>query len=75
MFFCGSPKENRTPDSAVRGQRLNRLTMGPYIFLMAPGLGLEPRQCDPESHVLPLHNPGSTSDKVYYTTYFKIYQP
>ena len=25
--FYGTPKENRTPDSAVRGQRLNRLTM------------------------------------------------
>ena len=27
MFFYGTPKENRTPDSAVRGQRLDRLTM------------------------------------------------
>ena len=28
-FHFGSPKGNRTPDSAVRGRRLNRLTMGP----------------------------------------------
>lgn len=27
---------------------------------MAPGLGLEPRQEDPESPVLPLHHPGVT---------------
>ena len=26
-FLFGTPKENRTPDSAVRGRRLNRLTM------------------------------------------------
>ena len=26
-IFFGTPKENRTPDSAVRGRRLNRLTM------------------------------------------------
>ena len=25
--YCGTPKGNRTPDSAVRGLRLNRLTM------------------------------------------------
>ena len=29
VFSFGSPKGNRTPDSAVRGWRLNRLTMGP----------------------------------------------
>ena len=28
---------------------------------MAPGLGLEPRQEDPESPVLPLHHPGRNS--------------
>ena len=27
---CGDPKGNRTPDSAVRGLRLNRLTIGPF---------------------------------------------
>lgn len=26
---CGDPKENRTPDSALRGRRLDRLTIGP----------------------------------------------
>ena len=32
--FCGGdPKENRTPDSALRGQRLNRLTIRPDIRL------------------------------------------
>ena len=29
--FFGSPKGNRTPDSALRGRRLNRLTMGPNV--------------------------------------------
>ena len=29
--FFGSPKETRTPDFAVRGRRLNRLTMRPYV--------------------------------------------
>ena len=28
-FIYGSPTENRTPDSALRGRRLNRLTMRP----------------------------------------------
>ena len=28
-FFTGSPTETRTPDSALRGLRLNRLTMRP----------------------------------------------
>ena len=28
-FSFGSPTENRTPDSALRGLRLNRLTMRP----------------------------------------------
>ncbi len=28
----GSPKGNRTPDSAVRGQCLDRLTMGPFLW-------------------------------------------
>ncbi len=34
IFSFGSPKGNRTPDSAVRGRRLNRLTMGPYFLLL-----------------------------------------
>ena len=31
-FVCGSPMGNRTPVSAVRGRRLNRLTMRPNLF-------------------------------------------
>lgn len=31
----GDPKENRTPDSALRGQRLNRLTIGPSCSQLA----------------------------------------
>ena len=27
----GDPKENRTPDSALRGRRLDRLTIGPGV--------------------------------------------
>ncbi len=30
VFSIGSPEGNRTPDSAVRGRRLDRLTTGPY---------------------------------------------
>ena len=33
VFLFGSPTENRTPDSALRGRRLNRLTMRPRAFL------------------------------------------
>ena len=29
--ISGSPTENRTPDSALRGLRLNRLTMRPFF--------------------------------------------
>ena len=29
-FASGDPKENRTPDSALRGRRLDRLTIGPW---------------------------------------------
>lgn len=28
----GTPKGNRTPDSTVRGWRLDRLTIGAYFF-------------------------------------------
>ena len=31
-FIFGSPTETRTPDSALRGLRLNRLTMRPYVY-------------------------------------------
>ena len=53
-IISGSATGNRTPDFALRGRRLSRLTMAP----LAPGLGLEPRPNDPESLVLPLHHPG-----------------
>ena len=33
-FFFGSPMRNRTADSAVRGQRLNRLTMRPFFIVI-----------------------------------------
>ena len=32
--FFGSPMRNRTADSAVRGQRLNRLTMRPFFIVI-----------------------------------------
>ena len=45
---------------------------------MAPGLGLEPRQEDPESPVLPLHHPGRNShyyskDKIKCNPFFEIF--
>lgn len=30
LIMIGDPKENRTPDCALRGRRLNRLTIGPF---------------------------------------------
>ena len=30
LIFIGSPTGNRTPDSTVRGWRLNLLTIGPH---------------------------------------------
>ena len=39
LFFFGTPMGNRTPDSAVRGRRLNRLTMRAFrIFDNQPAL-------------------------------------
>ena len=32
LKIFGSPKGNRTLDSTVRGWRLNRLTIGPYMY-------------------------------------------
>ncbi len=49
---CGTSNGNRTHDFALRGQRLNRLTME----AMAGELGFEPRQYESESQVLPLHH-------------------
>ena len=45
---------------------------------MAPGLGLEPRQEDPESPVLPLHHPGRnihyySKDKIKCNPFFEIF--
>ena len=34
LYFFGSPMRNRTADSAVRGQRLNRLTMRPFFIVI-----------------------------------------
>ena len=34
VSFFGSPMRNRTADSAVRGQRLNRLTMRPFFIVI-----------------------------------------
>lgn len=38
---------------------------------MAPGLGFEPRLCDPETHVLPLHNPGKKQHADYIKKEYK----
>ena len=50
---CGTSKGNRTPDFALRGQRLNRLTMEAYqpnkSAELAGELGFEPRQYESES--------------------------
>ena len=32
LFYTGDPKRIRTADCAVRGRRLNHLTMGPFDF-------------------------------------------
>ena len=48
----------RTPVFAVRGRRLNRLTMEAYL---AAELGFEPRQHESESWVLPLHNSATST--------------
>lgn len=37
-LLFGSPTENRTPDSALRGLRLNRLTMRPCMEIFALSL-------------------------------------
>ena len=49
----GTSMGTRTPVFAVRGRRLNRLTMEACV---AAELGFEPRQHESESWVLPLHN-------------------
>ena len=49
----GTSMGTRTPVFAVRGRRLNRLTMEACL---AAELGFEPRLNESESFVLPLHN-------------------
>jgi hypothetical protein len=49
----GSHRGIRTPVTAVRGRRPEPLD----DMAMAAGPGFEPGQHDPESWVLPLHNP------------------
>ena len=54
VIFCfGSHRGIRTPVTAVRGRRPEPLD----DMAMAAGPGFEPGQHDPESWVLPLHNP------------------
>ena len=46
LFLCGTSMGNRTPDSAVRGRRLDRLTMEAYRFCLisiSHGTGLGKR--------------------------------
>ena len=57
-FFVGSPKGTRTPVFAVRGRRLDRLTMEANL---AAELGFEPRMNESESLVLPLHHSATSS--------------
>ena len=54
VIFCfGSHRGIRTPVTAVRGRRPEPLD----DMALAAGPGFEPGQHDPESWVLPLHNP------------------
>lgn len=53
MLNFGSHRGIRTPVTAVRGRRPKPLD----DMAMAAGPGFEPGQHDPESWVLPLHNP------------------
>ena len=54
----GTSMGTRTPVFAVRGQRLNRLTMEAYV---AAELGFEPRMNESESLVLPLHHSATSN--------------
>ena len=58
---CGTSMGTRTPVFAVRGRRLNRLTMEAE---MAAELGFEPRMNESESLVLPLHHSARSSVQV-----------
>ena len=56
--FFGTATGTRTPVFAVRGRRLNRLTMAAYL---AAEPGFEPGLNESESFVLPLHNSAMSS--------------
>lgn len=53
--MIGSHRGIRTPVTAVRGRRPEPLD----DMAMAAGPGFEPGRHDPESWVLPLHNPAA----------------
>ena len=55
----GTATGTRTPVFAVRGRRLNRLTMAAYL---AAEPGFEPGLNESESFVLPLHNSAMSSE-------------
>ena len=55
----GTATGTRTPVFAVRGRRLNRLTMAAYL---AAEPGFEPGLNESESFVLPLHNSAKSSE-------------
>ena len=63
FYLIGSPKGIRTPVSAVRGRCPRPLD---DRAILAAGLGLEPRQGDPESPVLPLHHPAVIKTRILY---------
>lgn len=50
------------------GKFVNTKKVAEPLFLLAAGLGFEPRQSDPESLVLPLHNPAKIKDSGNYNT-------
>ena len=56
--FLSTATGTRTPVFAVRGRRLNRLTMAAW---MAAEPGFEPGLNESESFVLPLHNSASSA--------------
>lgn len=42
---CGDPKGTRTPEAAVRGRSLNRLTMGPYqVRIFENSINIHPQK-------------------------------
>ncbi len=68
--YFGSHRGIRTPVTAVRGRRPEPLDdMAVYL---AAGPGFEPGQHDPESCVLPLHNP-ATIFAEYILSYLEVF--